>query len=104
MCGSSYFVFVKSDDGDQPKETGSLPKPVCIASNKSHLFSHLHEHHTEVYSQLRAAMEKVKQSPTTQPKMDSLVKSNAYSRRSSKWKEMTDSMTYCIAQDMFQFE
>ena len=61
----------------------------------------------EVYSQLKAAMEKAKQSATTlqgsetqskqQPKMDSFVKTNMYSRRSSKWKELTDSMTYCTA-------
>ena len=63
-----------------------------------------------MYSQLKAAMEKAKQSATTlqggemqskqQPKMDSFVKTNMYSRGSSKWKELTDSVTYCIAKDM----
>ena len=88
-----------------------VPKPVRITdSNKSNLFSHLHVHHTEVYSQLKAAMEKAKQSPTTsqrseiqskqRAKMDSFVKSNAYLWGSSKWKELMDSVTYCIAKDM----
>ena len=68
----NYFGFVpKSDDGNQPKdpneaickiyfkETGSLPKPARIAdSNTSNLFSHLCVHHTEVYSQLKVAMER----------------------------------------------
>ena len=55
-------------------------------------------------------MEKAKQSATAsqggemqskqQPKMDSFVKTNMYSRGSSKWKELTDSVTYCIAKDM----
>ena len=55
-------------------------------------------------------MEKAKQSVTTsqggemqskqQPKMDSFVKTTMYSRESSKWKELTDSVTYCIAKDM----
>ena len=63
-----------------------------------------------MYSQLKAAMEKAKQNATTsqdneiqskqQPKMDSVVKTYTYSRVSSKWKELTDSMTYCIAKDM----
>ena len=35
-----------------------------------------------------------------QPKMDSFVKTNMYYRGSSKWKELTDSVTYCIAKDM----
>ena len=71
-------------------------------------------HHTEVYSQLKAAMEKAKQSPTTsqrseiqskqQPKMDSFVKNNAYLWGSSKWKELTDSVTYCIAKDMLPIQ
>ena len=76
-----------------------MPKQVCIAnSNMSNLFSHLHVHHTEVYSQLWAAMKKAKQSPTTlqhseiqskqQPKMDSFVKSNAYSQGSSKMEKV----------------
>ena len=69
----SYFGFVKSDDGDRPKDPnevickiclkqmGSLPKPVCIAdSNASNLFFHLRVHHTEVYFQLQAAMKKAK--------------------------------------------
>ena len=68
----SYFGFVlKSDNHNRPKdpneaickicfkETGSLLKPVHIAdSNTSNFFSHLRVHHTEVYSQLKAAMEK----------------------------------------------
>ena len=55
-------------------------------------------------------MEKAKQTATTsqgnemqskqQPKMDSFVKTNMHSCGSSKWKELTDSMTYCIAKDM----
>ena len=75
----SYFGFVpKSDDRNRPKdpneaickmcfkETGSLPKPVRSAdSNTSNLFSHLRVHHMEVYSQLKAAMEKARQSATT---------------------------------------
>ena len=96
------------------KETGSLPKPVRIAdSNTSNLFPIFV--YTiiimEVYSQLKAAMEKAKQSATTsqggemqskqQPKMDSFVKTNMYSRGSSKWKELTDSVTYCIAKDTY---
>ena len=109
----SYFRFIpKNDDCNWPKdpneaickirfkETGSLPKPVRIAdSNTLNLFSHLCVHHTEVYSQLKAAIEKAKQSATTsqggemqskqQSKMDSFVKTNMYSRGSSKWKELT---------------
>ena len=120
----SYFGFVPNSDNRNRlkdlneaickicfKETGSLPKPVRIAvSNTSNLFSHLRVHHTEVYSQLKAAMEKAKQSATAsqggemqskqQPKMDSFVKVNMYSRGSSKWEELTHSVTYCIAKDM----
>ena len=97
------------------KKTSSLPKTVHIAdSNTSNLFSHLQVHHMEVYSQLKAAMEKAKQSTTTsqgneiqlkqQPKMDSFVKTNMYSHRSSTWKELTDSVTYCIAKDMLPIQ
>ena len=35
-----------------------------------------------------------------QPKMDSFVKTKLYSRGSNKWKELTDSVTYCIAKYM----
>ena len=55
-------------------------------------------------------MEKAKQTATTsqdneiqskqQPKMDSFVKTNMYSLGSSKWKELMDIVTYCIAKDM----
>ena len=124
----SYFGFVpKSDDRNWPKdlneaickicfkETGSLPKPVRIAdSNTSNLFSHLRVHHTEVYSQLKAAMEKAKQSATTsqsseiqseqQPKMDSFMKANMYSRRSSKWKELTDAWLIASLKICYRFE
>ena len=93
------------------KETGSLPKPVRIAdSNTSNLLSHLRVHHTEVYLQLKAAMEKAKQHSTTsqtsevltkqQPKMDDFVKNNLYSRGSNKWKCLMDSVTHCIAKDI----
>ena len=65
-----YFGFVpKSDDSSQPKdpneaicklcfkETGCLPKPVWISdSNTSNFLLHLCVHHTEVYSQLKAAV------------------------------------------------
>ena len=92
----NYFRFIpKSDNGNRPKdpnkaickiyfkETGLLPKPVHIAnSNTSNLFSHLRVHHMEVYSQLKAAMEK--------PKMDSFVKINIYFYGSSKWEELMD--------------
>ena len=117
----SYIGFIpKSDDHNRPKdpieaiykicfkETGSLPKPVHIAN--SNTLNHLCVHHTEVYSQVKAAMEKAKQNATTlqdseiqskqQPNMASFVKTNMYSRGSSKWKELMDSMTYCIAKDM----
>ena len=39
-----------------------------------------------------------------QPKMDSFVKTNMYSRGSSKWKKLTDSVTYCIAKDMLPIQ
>ena len=117
----SYFGFVpRSDDSNQPKdpnevickicfkETGSLPKPVRIAdSNTSNLLSHLRVHHTEIHSRLKAAMDRAKQ--TSQPsevqtkqqlRMDAFVKNNLYSRGSNKWKDLTDSVTHCIAKDM----
>ena len=93
-----YFGFVPKSDNDKvPKdpneaickisfrEGGSLPKPVRIAdSNTLNLISHLRVHHTDVYSQLKAAMEKAaQQNPATssqaskhQPKMGDFVKTN----------------------------
>ena len=54
-------------------------------------------------------MEKAKQSAKTlqcneiqskrQPMLDSFVKTILYSWGSSKWKKLTDSVTYCITKD-----
>ena len=72
------WIRSQSDDNNQPKdpneaickicfkEKGTLPKLVRIAdSNTSNLFSHIRVHNAKVHSQLKAAMERAKQNPST---------------------------------------
>ena len=75
--------------------------------NTSNLISHLRVHYPMLHSQLLQAQKKKtkdidKPSSGTQMSIKSIVnKAQKHSRTSKKkWKELTDSITYCLAKDM----
>ena len=114
-----YFGFIPNDQG-QPqnineaicklcfRSTGHLPKPVAVhGGNTSNLFSHLRVRHAAVHAEVKAAMATKEASKSTCKSShqqvtlaDTLNKGQAYPRGSRKWKELTDSVTRCIAKDM----
>ena len=78
--------------------------------NTSNLLSHLRTHHPSKYTLvLQAQREKVKESSTasssstnasqaTLPEL--FTKTQKYERTTRRWREITDSITYCISKDM----
>ena len=80
--------------------------------NTSNLLSHLHVHHPTQYTQvLQAQKAKVKDSEKGsrassssqgQASIPELFNNAAqkYDRTSRRWREITDSITYCISKDM----
>ena len=78
--------------------------------NTSNLLSHLRTHHPSKYTLvLQAQREKAKESSTasssstnasqaTLPEL--FTKTQKYERTTRRWREITDSMTYCISKDM----
>ena len=80
--------------------------------NTSNLLSHLRTHHPSQYTQvLQAQKAKAKEndkslnassSSTSQVSIPELfTKGQKYERTTRRWREITDSVTYCISKDMF---
>lgn len=108
-----FFGFVPNEG--QPQNTsevicklcfrssGSLPKPVASQSgNTSNLLSHLRNHHPDVYSQLKVTMaaKETNKAHEQSTIISAFAGAQPYTRGSKKWKELTSSVTECIAKDM----
>ena len=77
--------------------------------NTSNLLGHLRTHHAVIHSEVTKAMKAKQTQKSTVSRTDvsigqstlqeSLEKSQKYERKSKKWKDITDAVTYCIAKD-----
>lgn len=106
-----YFGLKKGPSGE-PVDDGngicrSCRKVVAAKhGNTSNLLSHLRIHHGKLHAEVTAAMKRGKQPaepvrlPTNQPTLAKVVETTQpYDRKGKKWKELTDSVTFCLAKD-----
>ena len=107
-----HFGFEKGEDGKAKQEeiaTCRLCRTPVPAKGgcTSNLLSHLKNHHPLKHSEVR----KTTQSKTTgkastkqaakQPSVSTmLAQSQKYDRKSRKWQELTDRVTFCLGKDM----
>lgn len=110
-----YFGLKKGSDG-RGIDDGVVICRTCFGSvvarngNTSNLFTHLSTHHKKLYATL---MDEVKarkrkereanatpQLPVGQPSLTQVIeKSQKYEKKGKRWKELTNSITFCIAKD-----
>ena len=110
-----YFSLRVGTDG-KPFEDGSAVCRICQRQvlakygNTSNLLSHLKNNHSMVYKEAIDAMNAKDNStgrrvrstvpPVGQPTLqETIARSQQYDRKEKKWKELTVSITYCIAKD-----
>uniref|UniRef100_A0A1X7V255 BED-type domain-containing protein n=1 Tax=Amphimedon queenslandica TaxID=400682 RepID=A0A1X7V255_AMPQE len=103
------YFGVEADDSGKPINTDQVICRVCdtvVRTNggsTTNLFSHLKKHHQLKYSKTYGCASKLSnKSPSlAQPTIqEALTKSVKYQKHSRKWKELTDSITYCVRKDM----
>ncbi len=106
-----YFGVKKGSSGEAIDDgTGicrSCRKVVAAKNgNTSNLLTHLRIHHHKQHAEVTAAMRKGKQRAEPvkpapdQPTLSTIVETaKSYERGGKKWKELTDSVTYCLAKD-----
>ena len=75
------------------------------SSSTSNLFTHLKRHHPLKHSELLTSTPQSskhsKKSTHAQPTItEAIERTRTYQRRSKKWQQLTDSVTYCLAKDM----
>ena len=108
----TYFGF-EADEKGKARIVSEAICRLCNArvkargSNTSNLFSHLKVHHPLKHAEAQKARKergsrfRSSAIPPGQPSIaDALQKSAKYERSSKKWKELTDSVTLCLAKDM----
>ena len=110
-----YFGLEVGADG-KPVDDGSAlcrscrKRVIAKHGNTSNLLAHLRTNHPTLHTQAKAAMEgkgkqparKATPAPPTssqQTLQESITVRVAYERKSAKWKELTDAVTYFIAKD-----
>ena len=77
-------------------------------SNTSNLFSHLRVHHQLKFAEVQQAQKQKANTERSRSKVsgkqatigDVVQKSNQYERGGKKWKQLTDTVTFCLAKDM----
>ena len=105
----AFFGF-ENDGNGKPKDRDSPKCCLCLkrvsvkGSNTSNLLAHLRIHHPSKFGEVDK-QRKLQQSPSfsksTQPCIiDKFEKAKQYERNWKKWKELTDSMTFCLVRDM----
>ena len=111
-----FFGLAQGRDG-KPIDDGSVicrscrRRVIARSGNTSNLLAHLKANHPKIYSEAKESMS-TKERPrpsTTQSRpstsatqatlIESLEKTQKYEKKGKKWKDLTDSVTYCIAKD-----
>ena len=108
-----YFGLQKGVDGNLT-EDGCAICQTCRGrvkakyGNTSNLLSHLKTHHPGVYQEAMKSGKTPRSKTTTSATLlpvaqstiqESVERAQKYERKGKKWKELTDSITYCIAKD-----
>ena len=105
-----YFGLQKGADG-KPLDDGSAVCRTCRArvkakyGNTSNLMSHLKTNHPSIYQEaMKSGKTPRIKSTTLLPAAQSTIQESVectqkYERKGKKWKELTDSITHCIAKD-----
>lgn len=108
-----YFGFIPDKEGkpkDEDKPVCKLCKKTVLSkgSNTSNLFTHLRTTHPKIHTQLKTAKplstttsskQKEPAERTTMTIAESLMRAEPYPRSSKKWKQLTDSVAFCLAKD-----
>ena len=109
-----YFGFEADEEG-RPKVQDAVICRLCEKSvsakggNTSNLLSHLKVHHPQRHLEVKKANSKsgkdkdhAKTSKASrQPSLPNTLRSgHKYERKSRKWQQLTDAVTYCLAKDM----
>ena len=102
-----YFGLQKGEDG-KPLDDGCTICRTCRGrikvkyGNTSNLLSHLKSHHPSLYQEAMKSGKapRYKPLPVSQPTIQgSVERVQKYEQKGKKWKELTDSITHCIAKD-----
>lgn len=110
-----FFGFEAGDDGNPKNEEvavcriggGCRRKTVLVrGGNTSNLLSHLRNHHPKEFMEInqarkgKGAQKATKSSKGQASVVDLIEREVKYERSSRKWKQLTDSVAFCLAKDM----
>ena len=109
----TYFGFEADEDGKAKSDEVAICRSCqrrvkAKGSNTSNLFSHLRVHHPLKFAEVQQAQKQKANTERSRSKVsgkqptigDVVQKSNQYERGGKKWKQLTDTVTFCLAKDM----
>ena len=104
------YFGLKSDEEKRPVIDGYAfcreckSKVAARSGNTSNLITHLPNNHPTIYAAFAKQKTEMTKSQSTALQQKSiteaLVSSQPYDRKSKKWTELTNSVTFCIAKDI----